>query len=588
MKLKHRALSLLLTLAMVLTFMPAMAFASGPDDVRKPIGISYEGSKEYEPSGTYEDGETFEANLVGFHTPGNKITITWDKEPTTEVFECKGYEVKGRDGDTWTEYGYFAEGVTPKIVVDNYGDEVAENDTWFEYSVDDDGNAYVGYNYEYSYEDEEGYNQEDSVFVKDEFKAIKVVSLEYEGPAAVYEPWGGPRNADPCQEGAKINIVYSDGSKKTTVCKKWGTETNEDGYTWDQKDYFFENDEPDIKEGIDGDGDHYKYADNAVWFDFDYSSATAAGMPFEYRGVKGLVPVAEKQYAKPTSIEFIPADPAFAADVLIGQTYIYSDMLGGEGNKLVVKYSDGTERVCEYKSNKEYPGFYYVNEYGQEEEFYVYLNVKAIKKGTTSVTGTDYVWVDGYQESVPLKVTVPVKTLNQYYAYVEYKTYEYSGKKITPKVVVKYFTGSKFKTMPKSWYTCKVSKKTNVGSYNLKVTVKSKYRKKYGKYLYGWYEINPKKPVIKKATAGTGKITVTWTKFTSKQQKGASGIFVDYSETKDFRNFGRVQVKKSASKATITGLEKGQKYYVRVVAYKDIKGSYYQSKPSKVKYATVK
>lgn len=190
-----------------------------------------------------------------------------------------------------------------------------------------------------------------------------------------------------------------------------------------------------------------------------------------------------------------------------------------------------------------------------------------------------------------IELPVSVKTkATKYYAYYAGKSYTYTGKTITPKATVKYWTGKKFKTMPKSWYTCTPKKGKKIGFYEFRIKVKKKYQKKYPSVIWAGYQIVPKTPTIVSAKAGTGSITVKWKKFSAKDRKNISGFIVEYSTSKNFRkNVGYSWVNgKTASKCTINNLKKGKTYYVRVMSYKEIKTMTYWSKNSKKKSAKVK
>ena len=86
-------------------------------------------------------------------------------------------------------------------------------------------------------------------------------------------------------------------------------------------------------------------------------------------------------------------------------------------------------------------------------------------------------------------------------------------------------------------------------------------------------------------------MTVTWSKFSKKAQKGIDGFKVEYTNEESF-DYGSwsVEAKKGASKVTIDDLEPGT-YIVRVVSYKAAgkgDGSPWESKPSKVKKVVIK
>lgn len=94
----------------------------------------------------------------------------------------------------------------------------------------------------------------------------------------------------------------------------------------------------------------------------------------------------------------------------------------------------------------------------------------------------------------------------------------------------------------------------------------------------------PKKPEMKKLTAGKKKFTVQW-----KKDKKADGYQVQYSTDKKFKkNVKSVNVSKKNTKATVKKLKKGKTYRVRVRSYKKINGKKYYSGWGKVKSVKVR
>ena len=94
----------------------------------------------------------------------------------------------------------------------------------------------------------------------------------------------------------------------------------------------------------------------------------------------------------------------------------------------------------------------------------------------------------------------------------------------------------------------------------------------------------PKKPEMKKLTAGKKKFTVQW-----KKDKKADGYQVQYSTDKKFKkNVKSVNVSKKSTKATVKKLKKGKTYWVRMHSYKKINGKKYYSGWGKVKSVKVR
>lgn len=160
-------------------------------------------------------------------------------------------------------------------------------------------------------------------------------------------------------------------------------------------------------------------------------------------------------------------------------------------------------------------------------------------------------------------------------------SYTYTGKTIRPGVTVK---GQDGKVLSSDNYTVSYSKSIYPGKY----TVKAIGKNKYDGTVSATYKIYPKSSVIKKLKKGKKKMTVSWTK----QSKSAvSGYQIKYSKSKKFskRSTKIVTVKtyKTSSK-TIKKLKSRKTYYIRVRAYKTVKGSKYYSSWSKTKSVKVK
>lgn len=128
-------------------------------------------------------------------------------------------------------------------------------------------------------------------------------------------------------------------------------------------------------------------------------------------------------------------------------------------------------------------------------------------------------------------------------------------------------------------------KVTVKGTGKATITVTAKATSTYSKCVkkitvYGV----PKKPEMKKLTAGKKKFTVQW-----KKDKKADGYQVQYSTDKKFKkNVKSVNVSKKTTKATVKKLKKGKTYRVRIRSYKKINGKKYCSGWGKVKSVKVK
>ncbi len=153
----------------------------------------------------------------------------------------------------------------------------------------------------------------------------------------------------------------------------------------------------------------------------------------------------------------------------------------------------------------------------------------------------------------------------------------YTGKAIKPAPVVKY----KGKELVKGTdYTVKYSANKAVGTATVTVTGKGKY----GESVKKTFNIYPKAVALSGLTAGKQQLTVAW-----KKASGAARYEVQYGLKKSFAGATKVTIKKAATvKTVLNNLTTGKTYYVRIRAYKTVKGVKYYSAWSKAKSAKVK
>lgn len=166
--------------------------------------------------------------------------------------------------------------------------------------------------------------------------------------------------------------------------------------------------------------------------------------------------------------------------------------------------------------------------------------------------------------------------------YLQKKNYVYTGKKITPEVIVK---DRKRKVLEKnSDYKLKYSAgRQYVGTYAVKVNGYYKYR--FTKKLF--FIIRPQGTKIVKISAGKKAFTVK----VQKQSIQTTGYEIAYSTNKNFAKGTEKKLAIPSNKTTkkkITGLKKGRKYYVKACTYKTVKGKKYHSRWSEVKTVRVK
>jgi hypothetical protein len=153
--------------------------------------------------------------------------------------------------------------------------------------------------------------------------------------------------------------------------------------------------------------------------------------------------------------------------------------------------------------------------------------------------------------------------------------YTYDGKAKKPAVTVKY-NGTELEKDED--YTVRYSNNINAGTAT--VTIKGKgYYKKTQKVTF---TIKPGKTTLsslKNSKAGQVAVVI-------KKNAQASGYVVQYSLNKNFESSSTVDAK-SKTNVTLNNLSKGNTYYVRVRAYKTVKGAKLYGEYSEVKQISV-
>ena len=147
---------------------------------------------------------------------------------------------------------------------------------------------------------------------------------------------------------------------------------------------------------------------------------------------------------------------------------------------------------------------------------------------------------------------------------------------------------SKIKTISKSYVKSYVDKNANVNGkkYLYKIVA---YKKLDGKLYNSVRSAARTHYYLKKVTSPslrnikTNKISIKWSK-----NKKASGYEIQYSKNNKFSKSGKVSVSgASKNKKTISKLPTGSKYYVRIRAYKTVKGKKYYSEWSDIKKVNI-
>lgn len=122
----------------------------------------------------------------------------------------------------------------------------------------------------------------------------------------------------------------------------------------------------------------------------------------------------------------------------------------------------------------------------------------------------------------------------------------------------------------------------NGRKYQYKVVAYDNNTKSKDSYVKTTYRVKRTTPSKVSSTA-KGKLTVKWSK-----NSAASGYQIRYSKKSGFGTFNTVTLKKAARTKTISGLTKGNYYYVKMRAFKTVNGNKYYSDWSTVKKVKVK
>ena len=347
-----------------------------------------------------------------------------------------------------------------------------------------------------------------------------------------------------------------------------------------------------------------KTSSREVWFDYEINKDGKCEITMlvfyetkeDYYDKKLKTTVAAKVVPTPVSATF---SGKITHKPYLGEKELRDWLLYKKGNKITVKYTNGSKKVFKYIEFK--------NKYGLRTGFFLNGNKKGaelsgdafvkkgIKKGTNKVTfNLEIFYPNEYARSdlVNMK-NVSVKADSKVYSYVAEKYYVYTGKVIKPTIVVK--DGVTGKTISPKKYTVKyidyntgkMSKKPlekKYGIHSVMIEYKKGATNRYGWGTSGHYEIGPKATKLntKKTKGGKNKITAAW-----KKVSGIDGYVIEISKSSTFRRWNSYDASKKKTSLTIRDQEKGT-YYVKVRTYKKIKGERYFSAPSKKKKIVVK
>lgn len=147
-------------------------------------------------------------------------------------------------------------------------------------------------------------------------------------------------------------------------------------------------------------------------------------------------------------------------------------------------------------------------------------------------------------------------------------SFVYDGKAKTPEVTVTY--GSKTLEKGTDYKVKYPSKRTDVGTYTVTVTMKGKYE---GTKTAS-FRITPPRAKLKSVVGAPQSLVVKWTKKNSQ----VTGYIIEYSTTASFTSSSELTVRgASSSSATISFLRASTKYYVRIKTYTKVSSKTYYS-----------
>ena len=159
-------------------------------------------------------------------------------------------------------------------------------------------------------------------------------------------------------------------------------------------------------------------------------------------------------------------------------------------------------------------------------------------------------------------------------------SYTYNGKKRAPRIQV---TDAKGRRISARYYTVKGAKTKNVGSHTVKITFRGNYKGTVSRK----YKILPRKVSITSVTAERRGFTVQY----RKQSRECSGYQLQYARNSRFSGARKMTLKRNLSRQSVSNLENGATYYVRMRSFKKVKENgkkktYYSAWSSKKKVKT--
>lgn len=552
MKTRHVLLSLILTISIILSFIPSTAFVEAAADIPLSIGFTPVDSLQGNIGSDAANDDSFLAD-------GNILTLTYSDK--TETYKCvdRSYYLDGDNSSKKTVPGFLSCRSDKPL---KEGANSGYIELFMEGDEDDNGGGAI---------------RTDVTITGVADKNIR--DLKFTQPGPVIVDYDSIFSFDDELKGCTFSyndISYSADQPREVIYTYKEDPENRSYYGF-----------------FNSYGSSLYYFDYSFVFDTprdDWIPGNTYSADVYLRGVKadGQLTVEIPEVPTPVEAVFVPAD-GFTAEGLVGQTELWGRDLAAKGNKFVLTMSDGSTKEYKYKSY-----------YSEEEEHYIKLfsfnkrmtdvlqvefsKLPGLKKGINTVTGTARIHIKKYYDSdFECPFTVNVKA-SKYYVYTNTPSHEYTGKIIKPKMKVYAANDDgKIVKLKSSKYTCKYIKSKSIGRHKIEIKFKKKKdQQKYGKSLMAMFMITPKAPKLVSVTPGSGSVKLRW-----KKQKDVESYKVMVSEDKSFKIlvddcYNYISPKKTSY--TVKGLERGKTYYVRVESYQNK----VYSNTGKVKKVTVK
>lgn len=564
MRKARKLFALLLTLAMVLTYMPLTAFADFPDSSEEhhAVGLEFSGGPLHYDREAANDEEALNSVWESVYRKDNEFTITYS-DGIIEKWVYKSCKIK-EYGETNTHYDFFPEGEDPEIEVDEDGNEYPSNTLPLDGEIDTASETvtlkvYAGY-----VKEVDGGQEWVENLVTVDVKATPYpvpIKIEYSEPELKYEFDSEDKWVDVYQDGTEFIITYDDDSTERWVCHSYTYKYEGKKQTAHE---FFLNGEA-AKLELDEDGN--EFASNCLYFETEGTDAEVCVTYTHYIG--------NHEYTLQTTIpKVMDVDSKYRAFIYVAKEWYDHAMFAGETEyafpipcksfardfeteftkedldkvTITVTTADGKTYNPTVSKDPEIAGDYYYN-----------YKIPAQKWGAKFTINYDY---NNGAIKDELKCTVK-KWLDLKYSVSDLT---YNGKNRTPSVTVK--NGSTVLTKGKDYivsYEEPDAKFKNVGIYA--IYINSPEDSKYAIYEAKSFKIIPKGTTISKLTKGKKSFTATW----KKQATQTTGYQIQYSLKKNFKSAKTVTVSKNkTTKTTIKKLKAKKTYYVRIRTYKTV------------------